>query len=109
MRGPTLDHSQSKHSYQESRMTVTVSASESSPPPPPRPGSTGMGRPGPNHPTRKIESNAAPEEADQDSESDVVHPDQQNRTRQKKFVKNFKGLPIEETVHKRMLDLQFPL
>ena len=36
-----------------------------------------------------------------DSDSDMaLHPDQQNRTRQKKFVKNFKGLPVEETVHK---------
>lgn len=39
---------------------------------------------------------------DPESDSDMaLHPDQQNRTRQKKFAKNFKGLPVEETVHKR--------
>ena len=43
---------------------------------------------------------------DPESDSDIVHPDQQNRTRQKKFVKNFKGLPIEETVHKRKFKLK---
>ena len=44
------------------------------------------------------ERDQAPE---QDSDSDMVHhPDQQNRNRQKKFAKNFKGLPLEETVHK---------
>jgi len=38
----------------------------------------------------------------QDSDSDMaLHPDQRNRSRQKKFTKHFKGLPIEENVHKR--------
>ena len=31
----------------------------------------------------------------------MVHPQQQNRTRQKKFVKNFKQLPSEEVVLQR--------
>ena len=35
---------------------------------------------------------------DGDSDSDEAHPQQQNRTRQKKFVKNFKQLPSEEVV-----------
>ena len=42
----------------------------------------------------------AAEEGDSDSE-EVVHPQQQNRTRQKKFVKNFKQLPSEEVVLQR--------
>ena len=37
---------------------------------------------------------------DSDSE-EAVHPQQQNRTRQKKFVKNFKQLPSEEVVLQR--------
>ena len=35
---------------------------------------------------------------DGDSDSEEAHPQQQNRTRQKKFVKNFKQLPSEEVV-----------
>ena len=42
----------------------------------------------------------AAQEGDSDSE-EVVHPQQQNRTRQKKFVKNFKQLPSEEVVLQR--------
>ena len=39
-----------------------------------------------------------------DSDSDMaLHPDQRNRSRQKKFTKHFKGLPVEETVHKSRL------
>ena len=39
---------------------------------------------------------------DQDSDSEeAVHPHQKNRTRQKKFVKNFKQLPSEEVVLQR--------
>ena len=62
-----------------------------------------MGRPGPMHhaTARTSVSNPTLAEPEPDSESDIIHPDQQNRTRQKKFVKNFKGLPFEETVHKR--------
>jgi len=57
-----------------------------------------MGRPA-NSPV--VNPLSGPAELDPDSDCDMVHPDQQNRTRQKKFIKNFKGLPIEETVHKR--------
>ena len=53
-------------------------------------------------------SNAAAAQ-DGDSDSEEAHPQQQNRTRQKKFVKNFKQLPSEEVVlqskwkqHKKM-------
>ena len=60
-----------------------------------------MGRPGPTHPSRTNASNTTLAEPDPDSDTEMAHPDQQNRTRQKKFVKNFKGLPLEETVHKR--------
>ena len=56
-----------------------------------------MGRPA-NSPV--VNPLSGPAELDPDSDCDMVHPDQQNRTRQKKFIKNFKGLPIEETVHK---------
>ena len=42
-------------------------------------------------------SNAAAAQ-DGDSDSEEAHPQQQNRTRQKKFVKNFKQLPSEEVV-----------
>ena len=38
---------------------------------------------------------------DGDSDSEEAHPQQQNRTRQKKFVKNFKQLPSEEVVLQR--------
>jgi len=98
MRGSAGDQPQSHSSGQGSGMSPskTTTTDNSSPPPPPS-SSSSMGRPGPMHPP----TTPALADPDPESDSDIVHPDQQNRTRQKKFVKNFKGLPIEETVHKR--------
>ena len=47
--------------------------------------------------SKSIRTNVFPAE-DGDSDSEEAHPQQQNRTRQKKFVKNFKQLPSEEVV-----------
>jgi len=101
MRGSAGDQPQSHSSGQGSGMSPSKTTDNSSPPPPTS--SSSMGRPGPMHPANARTSPTTPAIADPDpeSDSDMVHPDQQNRTRQKKFVKNFKGLPIEETVHKR--------
>jgi len=101
MRGSAGDQPQSHSSGQGSGMSPSKTTTESCSPPPPPPPSSSMGRPGPTHPSRTNASNPALADAEPDSDSDMAHPDQQNRTRQKKFVKNFKGLPIEETVHKR--------
>jgi len=101
MRGSAGDQPHSHSSCQGSGMSPSKTTTESSSPPPTS--SSSMGRPGPMHPAtaRTSASNPALAEPEPDSDSDMVHPDQQNRTRQKKFIKNFKGLPIEETVHKR--------
>ena len=70
-----------------------------------------MGRPGPTHPSK---TNASKPETDHktsiggnddDYDSDPAHPQQQNRTRQKKFIKNFKHLPSEEIVLQREFKL----
>lgn len=101
MRGSGGDQQQSNISGPGSGMSPSKIMTESSSPP--TTSSSSMGRPGPMHPAtaRTSASNPTLAEPEPDSESDIIHPDQQNRTRQKKFVKNFKGLPIEETVHKR--------
>ena len=105
MRGSAGDQPQSHSSGQGSGMSPSKTTDNSSPPQPTS--SSSMGRPGPMHPANARTSPTTPAIADPDpeSDSDMVHPDQQNRTRQKKFVKNFKGLPIEETVHKRKFKL----
>ena len=105
MRGSAGDQPQSYSSGQGSGMSPSKTTTDSCSPPPPS--SSSMGRPGPTHPSKKSASNPTLAEPGQDSDSDIAHPDQQNRSRQKKFVKNFKGLPIEETVHKRKYEVQY--
>ena len=72
-----------------------------SPPPSPHCWDMGPGDTGPELEQVRVRSSVGPQVNPDNSDSDVPHhPDQQNRTRQKKFAKNFKGLPVEETVHK---------
>ena len=74
-----------------------------------------MEHPGPQHApkTESINSKTlhrkSMEYKDGDSDSDLAHPQQQTRNRQKKFIKNFKQLPSKEIVLERKLNSNYQL
>ena len=69
-----------------------------------------MEHPGPHHKLKTDSANSktlqrtSKEYKNGDSDSDLAHPQQQTRNRQKKFIKNFKQLPSKEIVLERKLN-----